>query len=345
MRIAWRSVGRVVTRVVADAQRERDRFANLTRIGIDEISYKRRQNYLTVVVDHDTGRLIWAAPGRSEATLRKFFDELGEERSHRITVVTADAADWIHKVVKERCPAAFLIVDALMLKVRKNGHIRSQSALLAMGVNEDGYREILGLRLGDSESRDSWGEFFTWLKGRGLRGVDLVTSDDHAGLVQAIRQHFQNATWQRCQTHATRNVLDACPNSLQTELRSQLRLLFTAPDEATARQVLDHIVTTYETRAPQAIRRLEAAFDDAIAILSYPEPYRKRMRTTNIVERLNEEIRRRERVIRIFPNGDSVTRLLGALLMEQDETWSTGRKYFDMTAYWEWRHPHVTAAD
>ena len=111
MRIAWRSVGHIVTRVVADAQREQDRFANLTRIGIDEISYKRRQNYLTVVVDHDTARLIWAAPGRSEATLRKFFDELGKERSHKITMVTADAADWIRKVVKERCPAAEICLD------------------------------------------------------------------------------------------------------------------------------------------------------------------------------------------------------------------------------------------
>jgi transposase len=111
MRIAWRSVGRIVTRVVADAQREQDRFADLTRIGIDEISYKRGQNYLTVVVDHDTGRLIWAAPGRSEATLRQFFDELGKERSAKITMVTADAADWIRKVVQERCQNAELCLD------------------------------------------------------------------------------------------------------------------------------------------------------------------------------------------------------------------------------------------
>jgi len=111
MRIAWRSVGRIVTRVVADAQREQDRFANLTQIGIDEISYKRGQNYLTVVVDHDTGRLIWAAPGRSEATLRMFFKELGEERSRKITMVTADAADWIRKVVTECCPTAEICLD------------------------------------------------------------------------------------------------------------------------------------------------------------------------------------------------------------------------------------------
>lgn len=252
--------------------------------------------------------------------------------------------DWNERSLDaKRYP--FLIVDALVLKVRKNSHIRSQSALLAIGVNEDGNREILGLRLGDSESRDSWGEFFTWLKGRGLRGVDLVTSDDHAGLVQAIGQHFQNATWQRCQTHLTRNILDACPKALQDSLKSRLHALFTAPDPETARQLLHSILAAYGERAPQAMQRLENGFDDAIAILSYPEPYRKRLRTTNIIERLNEEIRRRERVVRIFPNGASVLRLLGALLMEQDEIWSTGRKYFDMTPYWEWRHPQATAAD
>ena len=111
MRIAWRSVGRIVTRVVADAQRKQDRFADLRRIGIDEISYKRHHKYLVVVVDHDTGRLIWAAPGRSEATLRQFFDELGEERSQKITMVTADAADWIRNVVAERCQKAELCLD------------------------------------------------------------------------------------------------------------------------------------------------------------------------------------------------------------------------------------------
>ncbi len=112
-----------------------------------------------------------------------------------------------------------------------------------------------------------------------------------------------------------------------------------------ARNLLDGILAAYSDKAPQAMQRLENGFDDAIAILAYPEPYRKRLRTTNIVERLNEEIRRRERVIRIFPNGASVQRLLGALLMEQDEIWSTGRKYFDMTAYWEWRKPQAQAAD
>lgn len=252
--------------------------------------------------------------------------------------------DWNERRLDEtRYP--FLLVDALVLKVRKDGHVRSQSAFIAMGVNQEGYREILGLRLGNSESRDSWSAFFSWLKGRGLDGVDLVTSDDHAGLVKAVGQHFQNATWQRCQTHLTRNILDACPKALHDSLKSQLRALFTAADPDTARTLLQSILTVYSDKAPQAMQRLENGFDDAIAVLAFPEPYRKRLRTTNIVERLNEEIRRRERVIRIFPNQASVLRLLGALLTEQHEIWSTGYKYFDMTAYWDWRVPQATAAD
>ncbi|MDA8347139.1 MAG: transposase [Thermaerobacter sp.] len=143
----------------------------------------------------------------------------------------------------------------------------------------------------------------------------------------------------------TRNILDACPKALQNSLNSQLQALFTAPDPQTARQLLHSILATYGEKAPQAVERLENGFDDAISVLNYPEPYRKRLRTTNIVERLNEEIRRRERVIRIFPNGASVIRLLGALLTEQHEAWSTGRKYFDMAAYWDWRRPQAEAAD
>lgn len=234
-------------------------------------------------------------------------------------------------------PYPFVIVDAIYLKIRKDGRVVSQSALLAIGINAEGYREILGLMIGDSESESSWSEFLAWLKGRGLYGVDLVVSDDHSGLVKAIRRHFQGVSWQRCQTHLKRNVLDACPKSMQNELKARLRLLFDAPDQATARRLLNEILEEYAERAPKAMKRLENGFEDATAVMVLPEPYRRRLRSTNIMERLNVEIRRRERVIRIFPNVSSAVRLLGALLMEQDENWSTGRRYFDMTDYWEWK--------
>lgn len=228
----------------------------------------------------------------------------------------------------------FVIVDALYIKVRKEGRVRSQSVLLAIGVNEDGYREILGLQVGDSESEASWSAYFSWLKERGLRGVDLVVSDDHRGLVKAVHRHFQGASWQRCQTHLTRNILDHCPKALRDEFHGRLRLVFDAPGETAARRILGDIIEEYGERAPRAVACLEQGFEDATAVLALPARYRRRLRTTNSVERLNQEIRRRERVIRIFPNVESVTRLMGALLMEQDEEWSTGRRYLNMDDYW-----------
>jgi transposase-like protein len=227
----------------------------------------------------------------------------------------------------------FVLVDGLVVKIREDGRVRSRSALVAIGINEAGYREILGLQLGDSESERSWVEFFVWLKRRGLAGVDLVVSDHHSGLVNAVRLQFQGATWQRCQTHLSANVTDATPKALQETVHRRVRAIFEAPDTATARLLLAAFCAEFEHTAPAAVATLEHGFDDATAILALPDLYRKRLRTTNAVERLNEEIRRRERVIRIFPTRESAIRLLGALLMEQDEAWTTGKRYFDMTAY------------
>jgi len=230
--------------------------------------------------------------------------------------------EWNERPLKEAYP--FVMVDAMVLKVRKGGQVRPQSALIAIGVNMRGYREVLGFWIGDSETYSSWNDFLAWLKGRGLRGVDLVVSDQHGGLVKAVETQFQEVMWQRCQTHFTRNILDACPKQLQSQLNSQLRVIWEAPDVETARQMLQRVMDF-----------LEQEFDDAVAVLNLPERYRKRLRTTNGIERLNEEVRRRERVIRIFPNVESAKRLLGALLMEKDEAWSTGQQYFDMRAYVE----------
>ena len=159
-----------------------------------------------------------------------------------------------------------------------------------------------------------------------------------------MQVQFQGASWQRCQTHLSANIADATPKALQEEVHARVRPIFDAPDEATARTLLASFVADYQSKAPAAVATLERGFDDATAVLALPAPYRKRLRTTNGVERLNEEIRRRERVIRIFPNRESVVRLVGALLMEQDEVWITGKRYFDMTAYWLWRASHPQQA-
>jgi transposase-like protein len=232
----------------------------------------------------------------------------------------------------------FLIVDALVVKVREDERVRARSALIASGVNADGCREILGLLLGDSESEASWGALFAGLKQRGLQGVDLVVSDHHGGLVPAVATPFQGASWQRCQTHFTANILSAAPKEVQRELKSHLRGLLTAATPQAARALLQTVHTTFAERAPKALEILDAGFEDAIAVLALPEPYRVRLRTTDAQEHLNEELRRRERVIRIFPNRASAVRLLGALLMEWDEQWATGKRYLTMDVYWQWKH-------
>ena len=247
---------------------------------------------------------------------------------------------WNERDLSEKA-YPFVIVDAMYLKIRKEGRVLSQGALIAIAVNEEGYREILGMKIGDSESEATWSEFFTWLKGRGLRGVEIITSDDHGGLVKAIRRHFQGVSWQRCQTHFKRNILDSCPKALQGELKPKLKLLFDAPDLVTARKLLNDVLADFSEKAPKAMVCLESGFDDATVVMALPEPYRRRLRSTNILERLNQEVRRRERVIRIFPNTDSAMRLLGALLMEQDEVWSTGRLYFKMERYREWKETNA----
>ena len=228
----------------------------------------------------------------------------------------------------------FVLVDAIYLKVRKDGRVQSRGLLVAIGINEDGHREIIGFGVANSESEDSWGGFFASLKERGLKDVRLVTSDDHKGLVKAVRKHFQGSSWQRRQTHFSKNMMDHTPKALQAEMKEDLRGLYEAVDYDSARKIRDQIIEKYEIKAPKATAILDGAFDDITAVLALPLRYRKRLRTTNGVERLNQEIRRRERVIRIFPNEASVIRLMGALLMEQDEKWQTGRKYFEMDLYY-----------
>jgi transposase-like protein len=239
----------------------------------------------------------------------------------------------------------FVMVDAIYVKVRENGRVQSRGLLIAVGVNDDGRREIVGFKLANSESETSWGEFFIELKSRGLKSPRLMTSDNHHGLVAAIGKHFQGTTWQRCQTHFSRNLLDRAPKSIQPKLKEDIRSIYEATDLKSAKAAKERIMDQYESTAPKAMNLLDEAFDDITAVLCLPLKYRKRLRTTNGVERLNEEIRRRERVIRIFPNEASALRLMGALLMEQDEKWSTGRKYFDMDVYHQENQPEETSEE
>jgi transposase-like protein len=236
----------------------------------------------------------------------------------------------------------FLMVDAIYMRARERGAIRSKAILIAVGVNEEGHREIIGFMVGDGESYDAWSDFFGSLKVRGLSGVDLVTSDDHKGLVKAALEQFIGSTWQRCQTHFSRNMLDRVPKKKRSEVKVLLTDMYNSPDLETAKSRKEALMRDLERIAPKAAETLDLGFDDVTAVFSIPERYRKRQRTTNSVERLNEELRRRERVIRIFPNEDSMTRLMGALLLEQHEQWTVGKKYHDMADYHDWKRERET---
>jgi len=229
----------------------------------------------------------------------------------------------------------FVIVDAMYFKAREGDSVQSKAAMVVSGVNEQGNREILGLRIGDSESEAFWLETFRWLKQRGLKQVSYVVSDDHSGLVQAARRCFQGAIWQRCQVHFMRNVLSHTSARHKKEIGEGLKRIFNSDNAKDARQRFDELAEQMEKKAPKAVDCLERGLEDSLAVMALPSKYWKRLKSTNMQERLIQEIRRRERVVRIFPNEASALRLMGALLAEIHEEWQ-GRRYLDMADFHEW---------
>jgi transposase-like protein len=242
---------------------------------------------------------------------------------------------WAERRLDQEYP--FLVLDAMQLKVRRQKAVRSTTAMLAVGISEDGQREILGLEMAFGETEQGWRRFIRGLRERGLSGVELATSDAHEGLRQALQEAFPGLIWQRCQSHFRRNVLDQTPASYRDQMHQVLDRVLEADSQEEARTRLDDLREQLEENAASALETLEDGFYDATAVLALPEKYRKRLRTTNMLERFIQEIRRREKVVRIFPNMDSAYRLVGALCAETHEEWSTGRRYLNMDEYFEWR--------
>ena len=242
---------------------------------------------------------------------------------------------WASRSLEQKYP--FLILDAMHLQVRRQGSVQSTTVMLAVGVNEKGEREILGLETAFSETEEGWRRFIRQLKERGLSGVELATSDAHPGLVQALRESFPGLIWQRCQAHFRRNVLDQTPSSYRDRMHEVLDLILEASSQKEARERFDDLREEREEEASSAFDVLESGFFDATAVLALPRKYRRRLRTTNMIERFIQEIRRREKVIRIFPNRESVHRLVGALCAETHEEWSTVGRYLKMDEYYEWK--------
>jgi len=224
----------------------------------------------------------------------------------------------------------YLFVDARYEFVRVAGRVVSMGVLVVVGVREDGRREILAVRVAPSESEATYDELFKHLRARGLRGVQLVVSDDHAGLVKAIRKHFQGVLWQRCTVHYKRNAEGKVSRHHQAALRQDLRVVFDAPTLEWAKEAAASVIARWGKTHPSLASWLEATLEDCLAFFAFPEAHRRRLRTTNVLERFNEEIKRRTRVVRIFPNPDACLRLVSAMCLEQSEEWVAGRVYLDM---------------
>jgi transposase-like protein len=239
----------------------------------------------------------------------------------------AEIAEWRMRPLTEEYP--YLIFDARYEKVRRCGAVVSQGVLVAIGISAAGCREVLGCWVAESESEASWGEVFAELKQRGLSGVRYVVSDDHAGMVKAIGRHFQGAVWQRCQVHFVRNALSLCGVAQRPLVLSLMRSVTEAPTREAAKTAFGLAVAELEKKAPKTARLLEEHGEEILGVYALPEAHRKRMRTTNMLERQNQELKRRTRVVRIFPNEQSCLRLVSALLMETSQEWM-GRVYLRM---------------
>jgi putative transposase len=225
----------------------------------------------------------------------------------------------------------YLFVDARYEKVRTDHKVVNQGVLIVSGVRDDGLRELLGVEVTDTESEATYQELFRSLKRRGLSGVQLVISDDHEGLKSAIARHFQGASQQRCQVHYARNLLGMVGAARRKELASDLRAIFAAPDRKQALQIAASVAEKWRKKGNEKVaEHLEEQIEECLSCLAFPESHHRRIRTTNGLERLNQEIKRRSRVVRIFPNERSCLRLVTALAVEQSEEWITGRRYLDM---------------
>jgi len=224
----------------------------------------------------------------------------------------------------------YLIVDAQYHKVREDHRIVSKGILTVVGINRQGYREVLAVQSARTENETTWSVVFRDLVDRGLQGVQLVISDDNKGLRSAIDRYFQGCQWQRCQVHYLRNLLGMAPKKYSKILVDQLRDIFNAPDRKTAHARVKKLVSFYCEKLPQVAEFLEETAEEVLACFNFPEEHRRRIRTTNGLERLHEEIRRRTRVVRIFPNEQSCLRLVSALAAEQHELWVSGRLYLNM---------------
>lgn len=229
----------------------------------------------------------------------------------------------------------FVFVDAIYFKERSSGRAVSKAFMVALGINQDGYKEILGFDVYDSESKDTWSGFLQSLKDRGLKGVDLITSDAHDGLRGAIQKIFPQVPWQRCQFHFKKNIREKARKKDWKVIDMRLKDIFEAETAEEARRLRDELVDEYADTNPEAMEILDNGLEDALTVMMFPKAYRKFIRTSNVIERENRELRKRQNPIGIFMNEESMIRLMGSVLMEDHEDWAKRQRSFSMEEYYQ----------
>ncbi len=256
------------------------------------------------------------------------FDVTSMQVSRAVQALDEGLTKWRNRPLGE---IPYLLLDARYEKVRVAGTVVSCALLIAVGITPDGHRTILGTSVSLSEAEVHWREFLASLQTRGLHGVQMITSDDHAGLKAALAARLQGVPWQRCQFHLAENLLDHLPSNLsQEDASAELRSVFDAPDRGEAERFLDRMVDKYASCAPKLAAWLESNVPEGLTVFALPAKLRRRLRTNNVLERLNREIKRRTRVATLFPNEDSLLRLATAVLIETDEQWQTEKRYLPM---------------
>lgn len=319
-----------------------------TRVGKIELEIPRHRNvpFKTVLFENyqrNEQALIatmmeMVVQGVSTRSIQKVIEELcGTSFSKSAVSEICKELDILIKEFKNRLHKdkhPFIMADAMYIKVREEHRVVSKALFIAIGINPTGHKEVLGFEVYDAEKYDTWKHFFEGLKSRGLRGIDVITSDNHKGLVEAIKECFTGASWQRCQAHFMRNILDKCPKKHLTDLASELKPMFSASTIQEARTLRDSIIEEYRDVAAEAMDVLDSGFEDSMTIMALPPKHRIALRTSNLIERKNAEVRKREKVIKIFPNKESAIRLLGSILLDEHNDWSNRNRVFNMDEYY-----------
>ncbi|MDQ2995035.1 MAG: IS256 family transposase [Pseudomonadota bacterium] len=258
------------------------------------------------------------------------FGLTSSEVSNAAKLLDDELAQWR---TREIGGYTYVYLDAVYEKVRYAGHVRDCAVLIAVGIKKDGHRDILGLSVALSEHEVHWREFLSDLQQRGLHGVELIISDDHAGLKAARKAILPGIPWQRCHFHLQQNAQSyVTSRDKRREVGGVIRSILTAADLESAQNLLSRAIKVYEESMPKLASWMEKNIPEGFAHFEYPETHHRKIRTSNPLERLNEEVRRRTKVIGIFPNTESCERLISAVLMEKADEWLSGKRYLDMEA-------------